>query len=485
MRSGDDSNELSLVLEKLFLVFIARTILLVNNKPKMEESEMKTESFEGKICEVNMESPGGWMYNEMVDSGYRLAWSRIKKETGIEVELDFDYIPRAHVGLADLLLGASQRSATNCDHFIALVTEKRPKKGQEDENSSFVRYLEAERKVNAVLATFDQVKSVEGEILVEGRVPTVIYLDANLSDIDLEKYWPIAEAARRPGLVVNPRGMGPLGEKGLFAMMSEERFLSRILSSSTAKRIPKTFFLGQDTVEFAWKNRKGLIFKPTSGHSGNGFYDGHGITVSDFEGVLRSGTRYIAQEKIDSDIHSMEMPALDLIDKRIVMERFLTDIRVLVGKGKVLGCFCRFNKKPPVNLGAGGGGQALAMVFSSHSPREATSLINKAICSMTFDQVYSIVKDMAEMAMDLGFIYKDRAVPISLTPRVISKRQLEELWCFGGNLWIDLVRMESLYRDGLLDEYTSKLSDKESEIIKGSPWNGSPAIIGADGMFGF
>ena len=452
-----------------------------------EPRENQGEIFQGDICEVNMGSPGGWDYDGMVDEAYRAGWQMINERKNVPVELDFNSVPRAHKRFAKMLLQASNENAANGDHFIVVISAGRPEKGKDDENSAFVKYFQNELGVDAALATFNEVSSSSGRTLVEGKTPTVIYLDANLSDIDLQKYNPLADAMKKPGLVVNPRGMEPLGDKGLFVAMSEGGLLADQISASTIERIPKTFFLDEKSAALAWEMRQGVIFKPTNGHSGNGFRSGHKISRGDIQKMLASDDRYIVQKKVAQEICSMEIPILQTApDLRVVKITVLTDMRLLVGTNGFLGCFCRYNKKHPVNIGAGGGGQSLVVVSSSHSPKEATRLINEAICEMDPQEVQEVIIKMAEIAEGLGLIYKNRAIPISLTPRIISLQQLDAISQFGENLFEDLTTIEKYYQSSALDQYLSCLIGRdEMDIIKASPWNGGHAIIGIDGMFGF
>jgi hypothetical protein len=51
-------------------------------------------------------------------------------------------------------------------------------------------------------------------------------------------------------------------------------------------------------------------------------------------------------------------------------------------------------------------------------------------------------------------------------------------------MWSDCLMLEKIWHNGELDE-TVKIEEEELGIARMQPWDGSPAIIASDGLFGF
>ena len=51
-------------------------------------------------------------------------------------------------------------------------------------------------------------------------------------------------------------------------------------------------------------------------------------------------------------------------------------------------------------------------------------------------------------------------------------------------MWADSLTLEKMWNAGELDDYID-IEPEELEIARLQPWEGSPAIFAADGLFGF
>ena len=72
----------------------------------------------------------------------------------------------------------------------------------------------------------------------------------------------------------------------------------------------------------------------------------------------------------------------------------------------------------------------------------------------------------------------------TLRPRIITPAHVEQLKIYAQNLWRDALTLERLWLEGKLSKYV-QISAEEEIIAKAAPWQGKPALIAADGLFGF
>jgi len=422
------------------------------------------------------------MYDWMVREIYRdIIWPPIYDQLKGAIELDFeDIVLISEDNLARMLFEASEDNFPGEEPFVVLATASLPPDGQHDENSRFVEYLNKEHDVRAELLTFDQVKKTGKGIVVRGFRPTVIFLDSNLDALlALGDEVDGLIAAIYEGLVVNPRGLEPLGDKALFSAVTGS--LRDSLNPWTVEFTPETRLLTVEDVDWAWENRESLVFKPRDGHSGKGFC--HGERVADKDAIREMAVTggYIAQVLVDPRISEYElvMPETAPDDRRLRLNTVQTDYRLMITQTGLGGNFCRFSPQAPVNVGAGGGGQAMVGLISKYTPHEAMNMVNEALFSMGFGAVLGLFKKAMEAAFNKGLIYKDRAYPIGLTPRFITKDQMTALSYVALDLWDDLVILEEMWREGRLDDVV-QVPDNQREIIQASPWEGGPAIVAAD-----
>lgn len=443
----------------------------------------------GQWCEWNTGSPGGWMYTRMVLDIYRdIIWPAVQEElrvNKIELELDFsDKLLNPHIGFAGILLRASEKKFPEKKPFIALVTEALPLPNEDDENSVMVRYLQESGNLSA-LVRFQDVK-VDRGIKIFGKKPTVIYLDANLRDVlrqDNAKVAGVLEAIKQ-GYVVNPRSLEAIGDKNVFSCIWGE--FRKEMSDTTLERTPETYLLTPENLEIAWQNRGQYIFKPRDGHSGVGFCFGADLQNFNQLSELAQDWNYIFQKRIPEEFSTLYHPALDVARQKVFMSKSQTDLRVLIGDHGFIGTFCRFARKAPVNVGAGGGGQAVVAITSgNYDPEHATRLINEAICKMPFEQVNELAIQAEKKAKALGFIYKNRGIPVCLTPKLLTQNQLKRMEIICENLWDDICMLHGAWLMRRMTDYI-QIKREEVEYFLSAIWSKrEPAIIAADCMFKF
>jgi hypothetical protein len=456
---------------------------------------MKT--VKGYHGEWNMGSPGGWEYQRLAQILGKMAWSLVSENIEVGVDIDFDS-PQINAvpGFASMILRSHKnRHGKNPVHAVLLAEKETLDVVLENKN--FVRYLNTLDGVKASLAGPGHLSLKNGTVHCKGKEATVIFMDFNMNVLfkiaNNEDIKPILEAIRQ-GILVNPRGMEPLGAKGLFEVLTEPH--QKQLSQDTLKHTPWTrqFYSRKTTgpqgepirdlvswTETEWDN---LVLKPAHGYSGHGIFVGYkeGNPKKHIQSALDAGD-YIVQRLIPLELWS-EQSAWPFSEQRsLYLKEWQTDFRCFITDKGLQGFLARFGGVP-TNVGSGGGIQPLAMLKSDMTSREAVDKINDALLKLGYQTFVQIQNEVNLKAIDMGFTYLLGPIMISIRPRLLTADHLSELRQYAYNLWQDAVKLEEIWREGTLDNVVM-LGDEEKELAMAQPWRGSPALMVSDGLFSF
>ncbi len=453
--------------------------------------------FLGYHSEWNMGSPGGWDYQRMAQEIGKFSWQKIKQKSGVDIELDFEHpILNPVPAFANLLLEAHRRKFGTEKPFIALLAEEETLQ-KVGENIRFIQYLNSLPDVSACLMSPDKLELRNNRIFAGENKVTLIFLDFNNNVIVKlkEKYnlRPLFEAIKQ-GIVINPRGMEPIGAKGVFEAITSE--YKNQMSETTLKRTPWTrqFSLRStagpegekipDLVKWARENWANIILKPVHGYSGQGIIIGYKESDIDksVQQALKGGD-YIIQPLIPTNLWAEEFPWIDRENKRLFLKTWQTDFRCFVTHRGLIGFVTRFGGIP-TNVGSGGGVQGSAILRSKISVNEAIKRINEAILNLGFDFIAQLQEEIDKKSIEMGNVYLLGPIMSTLRPRIITPEHIQELQIYARNLWDDAVKLEALWRTGKLTKYV-QISKEEEDIAHLAPWQGSPALIASDGLFCF
>ena len=132
------------------------------------------EEFLGYHSEWNLGSPGGWDYQRMAQEIGRFSWLKIKKQSNIDIELDFDHpILNPLPNFAQMLLRAHRKNFGRQKPFIALVAEAETLE-KVGENINLVRYLNSLSSVWATLIDPTRLELRDGRVFVgENRLTCI------------------------------------------------------------------------------------------------------------------------------------------------------------------------------------------------------------------------------------------------------------------------------------------------------------------------
>ncbi len=460
--------------------------------------------FLGYHSEWNLGSPGGWEYQRMCQELGKLSWKRMNEAVKIDVSVDFDHAMFKPVfGFSEMLLNAHWRNFGTADAFVVLVAEEETI-GNVLENDNLVRYLNTLPGVTSEMAAPHELEEAGEKVTLNGREATVIFMDFNndvLLGIEKKHDLTALRAAISRGILVNPRGMEPVGAKGVFEDMTT--VLSKMLTETTVSRTPWTrrFYdraasgpkgeeIG-DLIGWTAENPDRVILKPEHGFSGKGIFvgpliikrgGGDKLWEESVNTALKKGG-YIVQDFIDPDLWSEELPDLDVEKGELSLKIYQTDFRCFITDGGLVGFCARFGGIP-TNVGSGGGVQAMALLKDGTDVVGAAREINNKVVSIGYDRVKEIAEEVGEAAVSMGLTYLLGPIKTALRPRILSEPQIKALSLYAKNLWDDSVLMEREWREGVLKDLIH-LDDGARELSLAGYWGGSPALIASDGLFSF
>jgi hypothetical protein len=456
---------------------------------------MKT--VKGYHGEWNMGSPGGWDYQRIAQQLGARAWEMLREcvDPGVEVEFDHPQI-NPIPGFAGMLLRAHEnRFGRNPVHAVLLAESETLDVVLENKN--FVEYLNRIEGVKASLAGPEHLSLKNGRVCCRGEEATVIFMDFNSDTLvkigESEDISPI-EAAIGQGLLVNPRGMEPLGAKGLFEILTGE--LGKELSEAGTKHTPWTrrFFPRATTGPWgeaiedlpAWtlENWPRLVLKPAHGYSGHGIFVG----TKDYDASRCIGTAleagdYIVQQLVPVTLWSERSAWPFAENSSLELKAWQTDFRCFITDDGLQGFLARFGGIP-TNVGSGGGIQPLAVLNGPLSYREAVDRINDALVRLGYRAYTEIQDEIDNQAREMGFTYLLGPIKILLRPRLLTRDHLEDLREYAQQLWTDSIKLERYWLQGRLDDVVI-IGDRERELARSQPWQGSPALMVSDGLFSF
>jgi len=447
--------------------------------------------------EWNMGSPGGWEYQRMAQILGNLAWNWILDNVEVGVDIDFEHLQiNAMPGFTRMVLKAHEiHHGRNPVHAVLLAEAETLDTVLE--NKKFVEQLNNMEGVKASLAGPGDMGLRKGKVTCRGEEATVIFMDFNMNVLlkigEKEDIEPINEAIRQ-GILVNPKGMEPLGAKGLFEVLTDPK--NDQISEGTRKHTPWTRqFFDRSTTDpegneirdlAAWvkEHWKEIVLKPAHGYSGHGIYVGfkHDDPESAIRDALDKGD-YIVQALVPLELWSERSVGIQPNSDVLQIDEWQTDFRCFITHEGLQGFLARFGGVP-TNVGSGGGIQPLAVIRGDMEAGEAVDHINEALLKLGFKTFKQIQDEVEKEAVKMGFTYLLGPIKILLRPRLLTERHIFELKQYAADLWQDATRLELLWRKGKLDSIV-RISDEEKALAMSRPWSGSPALMVSDGLFSF
>lgn len=444
-----------------------------------------------------MGSPGGWEYQRIAQLLGKMAWGLILENVEVGVDIDFIH-PQINAvpGFARMILRAHEKChGKNSVHAVLLAETETLDVVLENKN--FVDYLSCLDGVRATLAGPGHLSLRNGKVYCRGEEATVIFMDFNMNvlvkigkDMDIR---PIKEAIAQ-GILVNPRGMEPLGAKGLFEVITDNA--PRDLTDETVMHTPWTrqFYARstsgpkgesiEDLVAWTEAHWRNLVLKPAHGYSGHGIFVGY--KERDPKKRIQTAldaNDYIVQQLVPLALWSEQSPWPSREKRRLYLRDWQTDFRCFITDEGLQGFLARFGGVP-TNVGSGGGIQPIAILNDDIPVPMAVDKINHSLSKLGYKAFVQIQDEVNQKAIEMGFTYLLGPIKIALRPRLLTVMHIAELSQYALNLWQDAVKLERLWRKDQLDDVVH-LGQQEKELALSQPWEGSPALMVSDGLFSF
>ncbi len=453
--------------------------------------------FLGYHSEWNLGSPGGWDYQRITQNIGKAVWERILRISDPGVQVDFDHPLLYPVyGFVDMLVSLHRSREGRAPGLIAVVAEEETLRDV-TENINLAHHLSGADGITGALMAPQELELAGGRVCYRGQPVSVLFMDFN-SDVLLELHrrhdlTPVLQAVRE-GRVVNPRGTEPINVKSMFEVFTGP--LGKHFQEETVRRTPWTrrFREGPatgprgeriaDLVQWSYGNWDNLVLKPERGYSGMGVRVG-GVNRDSAEAIdlALSKGNYILQEKIPLNLWAEDNPAVDPEARDVILERYQTDFRCLMGPTGLFGFLVRFGGVP-TNVGSGGGVQPLAVLRSPVSVREAVARINDAVLRIDYGDLREIVIEQEKMALEERFTYLLGPIRMAIRPRIVTEGHLRSLARYCSAMWTDSQTLEKMWWEGALDDYV-QIEEEELAIARMQPWKGGPAVFASDGLFSF
>ena len=447
--------------------------------------------------EWNMGSPGGWDYQRIAQALGKRAWELVLENVEVDVDIDFDH-PQINAvpGFARMILRAHKnRHGRNPAHFVLLAESETLDVVLENKN--FVEFLNNMDGVRASLAGPEHLSLKGGRVCCRGEEATCIFMDFNLNVLikigEGEDISPIKEAIRQ-GILVNPKGMEPLGAKSMFETLTSGKRTD--LSEETMGHTPWTrqFYprtttdpLGEpieDLVKWTEQSWDNVVLKPAHGYSGHGIFTplSSGSPGEHIQTALDAGD-YIVQQFVPLGVWTEQSTWSSDEEEKLFLKPWQTDFRCFITDEGLQGFLARFGGVP-TNVGSGGGIQPIAILGNNMPVRDAVERFNEGLLNLGYAAFSQIQEEVNQRAIDMGFTYLLGPIMITLRPRLLTENHLQELERYARHLWQDALELEKLWRAGELDQVV-QIGEEERELAMVQPWRGSPALMVSDGLFSF
>lgn len=236
---------------------------------------------------------------------------------------------------------------------IAIVDD-RP--GEQYLHPEFVlaRQLFLRAGIDAVIADPSELSYSAGVLKADGKNIDLVYNRLVDFSLELPEHQAIRQAYEDGAVVVtpNPHNHALLADKRNLILLSDSEALARwglgAGDVAALAGVPKTRLVTPENADALWAERKGLFFKPTSGHGGKAVYRGDKVTKGVWADIIRGS--YVAQSFAPPGERMIELDG-ERVPRKM-------DVRLYTYGGEVLLAAARLYQGQTTNFRTPGGGFA-------------------------------------------------------------------------------------------------------------------------------
>jgi hypothetical protein len=300
-----------------------------------------------RLIEVNTNA-GGALLNALLAKAQRACCPEIERAFKLPLAAEFD---AALAGMFEAEW-ALQRGQSSLAH-IAIVDDAPEEQYLYPE---FLLAVEAFRRrgIDALVADGRRLRFDHGKLWLAETPIDLVY--NRLVDFSLGRpeHAALREAYLSGAVVVtpNPRNHALLADKrNLTILCDRERLVQLGLPASLADAaagMPRTQRLTAENAAQLWEARKGLFFKPATGHGAKAVYRGDKVTRGAWQDIVAGD--YVAQARVAPSERMIELDGLH--------EPRKADVRLYTYDGQVLLAAARLYQGQTTNFRTPGGGFA-------------------------------------------------------------------------------------------------------------------------------
>ena len=213
--------------------------------------------------------------------------------------------------------------------------------------------------IDAVVVDASNLRCSRGNLWAGDAPVDLVYNRLVDFSLDRPEHRALREAYLAGAVVVtpSPRNHALLADKRNLTLLSDgAKLLSFGMPAELAEQsaqIPRTVRISQDNAAELWEARKGLFFKPATGHGAKAVYRGDKLTRGVWQQIIAAD--YVAQQLVS--------PGERVIKLEDTQEACKTDIRLFTYDGRVLLAAARLYQGQTTNFRTPGGGFAPVFFF--------------------------------------------------------------------------------------------------------------------------
>ena len=304
-----------------------------------------------RLIEVNTNAGGGFL-NALLARAQRACCSEVAEEFGLSSPDRFD-----------AAVAAMFRNEWRLQHGAGELRRVAIVDDQPDEQYLYPEFELARKmlikaSIDAVIADPSELSFVDGKLRVGEKDIDLVY--NRLVDFSLDRpgHLALRQAYEAGSAVVtpNPRNHAVLADKRNLTLLSDSAQLASWGLApehvDALRGVPMTRLVTPENADQLWAARKGLFFKPTSGHGGKAVYRGDKVTKGVWEVIARGD--YVAQAFAAPGERMIE------VDGQRVSRKM--DLRLYTYEGQVLLVAARLYQGQTTNFRTPGGGFAPVLV---------------------------------------------------------------------------------------------------------------------------
>jgi hypothetical protein len=300
-----------------------------------------------KLIEVNTNA-GGAFLNAVLARAQRACCAEVAEG------FDLNRTDNFEAAVIDMFRSEWRQQRGSAELKRIAIVDDRPDEQYLHPEFVLARKLFLRAGIDAVIVDPSELSYAAGVLTADGKDIDLIYNRLVDFSLELPEHRAIRQAYAEGAVVVtpNPHNHALFADKRNLVLLSDSEALARWgLAAGDAVAlagVPKTRPVTPENADLLWVERKGLFFKPTSGHGGKAVYRGDKVTKGTWADIVRGS--YVAQSFAPPGERMIELDG-ERVPRKM-------DVRLYTYGGEVLLAAARLYQGQTTNFRTPGGGFA-------------------------------------------------------------------------------------------------------------------------------